>query len=60
MEGFEAEKNYNKCYEKFADFKEQVRRFFFEEVLKIKNELMTSITDNFQRIQLNTIKLASV
>ncbi|CCB85136.1 putative uncharacterized protein [Parachlamydia acanthamoebae UV-7] len=36
MEGFEAEKTYNKCYEKFADFKEQVRRFFFEEVLKIK------------------------
>jgi len=52
-------KTYNKCYEKFADFKEEIRRFFYEEIPKIRSELMTRITDNFQRIQLNTIKLAS-
>ena len=53
-------KTYNKCYEKFADFKEEVRRFFFEDIPKIKKELTTRITDNFQCIQLNTIRLASV
>lgn len=53
-------KTYNKCYEKFADFKEEIRRFFFEDIPKIKNELLTRITDNFQRIQLNTIRLAFI
>lgn len=53
-------KTYNKCYEKFADFKNEIRKFFFEEIPKIKTMLMTRITDNFQRIQLNTIRLAGV
>lgn len=53
-------KTYNKCYEKFADFKIAIRKFFFEEISKMKNELASRITDNFQRIQLNTIKLAIV
>jgi transposase len=52
-------KTYNKCYEKFAHFKSDIRRFFFEEIPKIKTELTSRITDNFQRIQLNTIKFAS-
>jgi len=52
-------KTYNKCYEKFADFKSEIRRFFFEEIPKIKTELTSRITDNFQRIELNTIKFAS-
>jgi len=51
-------KTYNKCYEKFIDFKTEIRKFFLEDIPKIKNELVTRITDNFQRIQLNTIKLA--
>ncbi len=51
-------KTYNKCYEKFADFKKEIRKFFFEEIPKITNELTSRITDNFQRIQLNTIKFA--
>lgn len=53
-------KTYNKCYEKFADFKNEINKFFFEEIPKIKDELTTRITDNFQRIQLNTIRLAPV
>lgn len=53
-------KTYNKCYEKFADFKIEIRKFFFEEIPKMKNELTSRITDNFQRIQLNTIRLATV
>lgn len=53
-------KTYNKCYEKFADFKKEIRGFFFEEIPKIKNELRSRITDNFQRIKLNTVRLAAV
>ena len=53
-------KTYNKCYEKFTDFKKEIRGFFFEEIPKIKNELASRITDNFQRIRLNTIKFAAV
>lgn len=53
-------KTYNKCYEKFADFKKEIRGFIFEEIPKIKNELMSRITDNFQRIKLNTVRLATV
>lgn len=51
-------KTYNKCYEKFADFRAEIHKFFLEDIPKIKNALITRITDNFQRIQLNTIKLA--
>ena len=53
-------KTYNKCYEKFADFKIAIRNFFFEDLSKIKDELARRINDNFQRIQLNTILLAPV
>jgi len=52
-------KTYNKCYEKFVDFQREIRGFFFEDIFKIKNELTSRITDNFQRIKLNTIKLAT-
>ena len=53
-------KTYNKCYEKFADFKKEIRGFFFEEIPKIKSDLMSRITDNFQRIKLNTVRFAAV
>ena len=53
-------KTYNKCYEKFADFKKEIREFFFEEIPKIKSDLMSRITDNFQRIKLNTVRFAAV
>lgn len=53
-------KTYNKCYEKFIDFKYEIRKFFFEEIPKIKNELTSRITDNFQRIKLNTVRFAAV
>ena len=33
-------KTYNKCYEKSLDFKTAIRNFFFEDLLKIKDELM--------------------
>lgn len=52
-------KTYNKCYEKFGDFKKEIRKFFFEEIPKITNELTSRITDNFQRIRLNTIRFAA-
>lgn len=53
-------KTYNKCYEKFAEFKKEIRRFFFEEIPKMKRELTSRITDNFQRIKLNTVRVAAV
>lgn len=52
-------KTYNKCYEKFVDFKVAIRNFFFEEIPKIRIELSKRINDNFQRIHLNSIVLAS-
>jgi transposase len=53
-------KTYNKYYEKFADFKKEINQFFFEEIPKIKNELASRITDKFQRIRLNTMRVATV
>jgi transposase len=53
-------KTYNKCYEKFEDFKKEIRKFFYEEVPKMKDVLAARINDNFQRIELNTICLADV
>lgn len=53
-------KTYNKCYEKFVDFKAAIRGFFLEDIPKMKDELAKRINDNFQRIQLNTITMALV
>lgn len=53
-------KTYNKCYEKFTDFKEEIRKFFLEEIPKMSSMLTSRITDNFQRIRLNTVRLACV
>jgi len=53
-------KTYDKCYEKFANFKAEIRRFFLEDIPEIKDMLTTGITGNFQRIQLKTIKLAVI
>ncbi len=53
-------KTYNKCYEKFIVFKNEIRKFFFEEIPKIKNELVSRITDNFQRIKLNPISFDTI
>jgi transposase len=53
-------KTYNKCYEKFEDFKAAIRNFLFEEIPKMKNELAKRINDKFQCIQLNTITIASI
>jgi len=39
-------KTYNKCYEKFVDFKTAVRDFFFEDIPKIKAKLTKRINDN--------------
>ena len=52
-------KTYNRCYEKFIDFKLAVRNFFFEDVPEIKDALKKRINDDFQRIQLNNIVLAA-
>lgn len=51
-------KTYNKCYENFAEFGSAIRSFFFEDIPKIKFFLDKRINDNFQRIELNSIKLA--
>lgn len=51
-------KTYNKCYEKFVDFKVAIRGFFLEDIPKMKDELARRINDNFQRIELNTITIA--
>lgn len=53
-------KTYNRCYEKFIDFKTAIRGFFIEDIPKIRSDLIKRINDDFQRIQLNTILLAEV
>ena len=52
-------KTYNRYYEKFIDFKIAIRNFFFQDIPIIKDELISRINDNFQRINLNPIVLAS-
>jgi transposase len=46
---------YNKCYEKFESFSGTIRKFFFEEIPKMKEILKKRITDKFQRIILNSV-----
>jgi len=52
-------KTYNKCYESFAQFSTAIRSFFFEEIPKIAGILKERINDNFQRIVLNSLRLAA-
>jgi transposase len=52
-------KTYNKCYENFAEFGAAIRRFFFEDIPKMGQILRKRINDNFQLIELNSIRLAS-
>lgn len=52
-------KTYNKCYEKFIDFSEAIRTFFFEEIPEIKEQLGKRINDNFQKITINHINCPS-
>ncbi len=42
-------KTYNKCYEKFIDFSDTIRTFFFEEIPKMKEQLGQRINDNFSK-----------
>jgi transposase len=51
-------KTYNKCYEDFAEFAAAIRSFFFEEIPKIGRVLKERINDNFQLIELNSIRIA--
>ena len=53
-------KTYNKCYEDFAEFAVSIRSFFFEEIPKLGITLKKRINDNFQLIELNSIRLANV
>lgn len=50
---------YNKCYENFADFGKAIRKFFFEDIPKMKEKLSKRINDNFQKIELNPILLVN-
>ena len=52
-------KTYNKYYETFSEFSIAIRSFFFEEIPKIGKILKERINDNFQRIELNSIRLAT-
>ena len=52
-------KTYNKCYEKFIDFREAIRTFFFEEIPEMKSQLVKRINDNFQKITINHINCPS-
>ena len=52
-------KTYNKCYDTFADFKQAIYHFFFEEIPKIEHILRNRINDKFQEIRLNAIEIAS-
>ena len=53
-------KTYNKCYEKFVDFQIAIRNFFFEDIPKIRTDLIKRINDNFQCIELNHIVLPTI
>lgn len=52
-------KTYNKCYENFAEFRVAIRQFFFEDIPKMGTVLKKRINDNFQLIELNSIRLAT-
>jgi transposase len=52
-------KTYNKCYENFAEFAAAIRSFFFEEIPKLERILKERINDNFQLIELNSIRIAA-
>jgi transposase len=51
-------KTYNKWYENFAEFGSAIRQFFFKDIPKMRNVLNERINDNFQLIELNSIRLA--
>lgn len=53
-------KTYNKCYEKFKDFSDAIRMFFFEEIPKMNKQLCKRINDNFQKITINHINCPSL
>jgi transposase len=54
------EKNtYNKCYDKFENFGKEIRKFFFEDIPKMKDILEKRINDKFQRITLNPVIIAT-
>jgi len=48
-------KTYNRCYDKFDDFRKEIHKFFFEDIPKMVNVLEKRITDKFQRITLNHV-----
>jgi transposase len=52
-------KTHNKCYEDFAEFAAAIRSFFFEEIHKLGRVLKERINDNFQLIELNSIRIAA-
>jgi len=52
-------KTYNKCYSTFADFKQAIHHFFFEEIPKIGDVLRKRINDKFQEIRLNPIAIGT-
>jgi transposase len=52
-------KTYNRCYNNFEDFSQTIRKFFFEDIPKMVEVLEKRINDKFQRINLNSIKVAA-
>jgi transposase len=52
-------KMHNKWYENFAEFGIAIRRFLFEDIPKIGHDLKRRINDNFQCIELNSIRLGN-
>jgi len=53
-------KTYNKCYENFKVFTTAIHDFFFEDIPKTTDLLKKRINDNFQTIELNSVRLASI
>jgi transposase len=51
-------KIYNRYYVSCKDFFTEIRRFFSEEILQIRNILESRINDKFQVVRLNPINLA--
>ena len=52
------EVTYNKFYEKFTEFKSNVRSFFKEKIPLMKEMLKLRINDKFQKIELNPVQLS--
>lgn len=49
---------YNKFYEKFAEFAQEIRKFFTEKISGLTEKLKARINDNFQVMEFNPVQIS--